>query len=106
MLDQVEIVRLCEYVKAPLCAFVEDPDKSTLRLLFVMTEERAGEVMPRILAAREMLDRERPAGVQIKFVYRFATMDQIEACSALNRLAGHEEALLQVFGLKAEEDWQ
>ena len=102
----MKIVRLCEDFKAPLIALVEDPDTATVKLLFVMTEERADDVLPRILAVQEVLERERPAGVQFKFIHRFATVEQIEACAAVDRLAGCEEALLQVFGLQVLEDWQ
>jgi hypothetical protein len=99
-----DIWSICKRVKAPLCAFVEQD--GNCKLLFVMPKEEADDVVPRILAVQEVLERTRPAGIHLSFIYRFEPPERIAAFCTVDRLSGTDEALRQIFQLEPDGDWR
>ena len=102
--DNEEIISICNSIAAPMCVFSDGP--GWVKLLFIVTEVGASEVLARIQLVRQRIDESHIARTQFTLIHRFATMEQIEAYLALDRLSGTDEMLRQVFGLELEGEWR
>jgi hypothetical protein len=102
--DNEEIFRICDFVAAPMCVFADGP--GWVKLLFVVTEAVAAEVLARIELVRRQIDAAHIASTKFTLIHRYAATEQIEASLSLDKLSGTDEVLRQVFGLELEEEWQ